>query len=197
MSPQMWDTKNTDKIYGDKTTKKIGGNEKPDKISTGMTDLIVGTNKAGKIPQACPTVDSARQAYFKLKWILGARMYLKNAEIKAIFKKQKERISDVLDALDTAMEMQPKKTRTGDVMNAWKKQDLKALWDEYMDEKFTAAKKRSENDMDKYLRLLEGRWSQKKNLDAAKNDRIVFLLQIRKLKAAWATEKKSWIAPWK
>ncbi|KAF3035486.1 hypothetical protein E8E12_007713 [Didymella heteroderae] len=112
-----------------------------------MTDLIVGTNKAGKIPQARSTVDSARRAYFKLKWILGAHMYLKNAEIKAIFKKQKERISDVLDALDTAMETQPKKTRTGEVMNAWKQQDLKALWDEYVDKKFAAAKKRSENDM--------------------------------------------------
>ncbi|KAJ4344277.1 hypothetical protein N0V95_006191 [Ascochyta clinopodiicola] len=121
-------------------------------------------------------------------------MYLKDTEIKIIFKKQKERIGDVLDALDTAMEKQPKKTKNG---NARRKQDLKAFWDEYMDEKFAVSKKRSENDMGKYLRLLEGKWSQKKDLDAAENDRIVFLLQIRKLKAAWATEKKRWIAPWK
>ncbi|KAJ4988691.1 glycosyl hydrolases family 18 protein [Stagonosporopsis vannaccii] len=194
---QMWSTKNTDKSYGDKTTKKIGGKVKPNKVSTGMTDLIVGTNKAGKIPQSRPTVNSARQAYLKLKWILGARIYLKNAEIQAIFKKQKERIGDVLDALDTAMETQPKRTKTGDVMNAWKKQNLKVLWNEYMEEKFAAAKKRSENDTDKYVRLLEGKWSQKKDLDAAENDRIVFLLQIRKLKATWDTEKKNWIAPWK
>ena len=193
----MWTTKRTDTIYGDKTSKKICGKGKPDKISTGMTDLIVGTKKTTKIPQARPTVDSARQAYFKLKWILGARMYLNNADIKAIFKKQKERIGDVLDALDTAMETQPKKKTTGEVMGAWKKQGLKALWDEYMEEQFAAAKKRSENDMDKYLRLLEGKWSQKKDLDAGENDRLVFLLQIRKLKTAWAAEKKSWTVPWK
>lgn len=193
----MWTTKRTDTIYGDKTSKKICGKGKPDKISTGMTDLIVGTKKTTKIPQARPTVDSARQAYFKLKWILGARMYLNNADIKAIFKKQKERIGDVLDALDTAMETQPKKKTTGEVMGAWKKQGLKALWDEYMEEQLAAAKKRSENDMDKYLRLLEGKWSQKKDLDAGENDRLVLLLQIRKLKTAWAAENKSWTAPWK
>lgn len=192
----MWTTKKNDVIYGDTTTKKKGGKGKADTIHTGMTDLIVGTKATGKI-QSRPTIDSARQAYFKLKWILGARLYLKNAEIKAIFKKQKERIGDVLDKLDTAMETKPKTNTKGVVMGAWKKQGLKALWDEYMDEKFATAKKRSENDMNKYIRLLEGKWSQTKDLDAAENDRLVFLLQIRKLKTAWATEKSSWTAPWK
>lgn len=194
----MWTTKNTDVIYGDKTYKTIGGKAKKDKVHTGMTDLIVGTKETKTIPQARPTVDSARQAYFKLKWILGARMYLKNAEVKAIFKKQKERIGDVLDALDVAMETQPKKLKTtGAVMKSWKKQGLKALWDEYMDEKFAAAKKRSENDMDKYMRLLEGKWALQKDVDANENDRVLFFAQIKKLKTAWADEKKSWTAPWK
>lgn len=58
----MWLTKKTDGIYGDKTTRKTGGTGKPDKIHTGMIDLIVGTKAAGKIPQAHPTIDSARQA---------------------------------------------------------------------------------------------------------------------------------------
>lgn len=194
----MWTyKKGEDIIYGDRTKHKLGGKNKPGRVSTGMTDLIVGTEKATRIPQARPTVDSARQAYFKLKWILGARKYLKDPEIKAIFKKQKERIGDVLGALDIAMEKQPKTTTTGAVMEPWKRQGLKALWDEYMDEKFAAAKKRSENDMDKYLRLLEGKWALQKDVDAKENDRVVFSAQIRKLKAAWVDEKKTWTAPWK
>jgi hypothetical protein len=192
----MWETKNPDTIYGDKTRKKIGGKGKPDTIHTGMTDLIVGTKAAGKVPQARPTLDSAREAYFKLKWILGARLYLKNAEIKAIFKKQKERIGDVLDKLDTAMETKPKTNTKGVVMGAWKKQGLKALWDEYMEEKFATTKRRSDNEMNKYIRLLDGKWSRTAP-EAAENDRLVFLLQMKKLKTAWAAEEDSWTAPWK
>jgi hypothetical protein len=191
----MWTTKTTPGVYGDKTRREVKGKGKPDKISTGMTDLIVGTNAGKGIPQTRSTVDSARQAYLKLKWLLAARLYVKNPEIKAIFKKQKERIGDVLDLLDTEMEKQPKTKNAGVVMGAWKKQGLKALWDEYMEEKFKTAKSRSEHDMDKYLRLMEGKWSRTVT-GTSENDRLVFALQVKKLKAAWAAEKNSWTAPW-
>jgi hypothetical protein len=190
----MWTTKTTPGVYGDKTRREVKGKGKPDKISTGMTDLIVGTNAGKGIPQTRSTVDSARQAYLKLKWLLAARLYVKNPEIKAIFKKQKERIGDVLDLLDTEMEKQPK-TKNGNKLGAWKKQGLKALWDQYMEEKFTTAKSRSKHDMDKYLRLLEGKWSRTVT-GTSENDRLVFALQVKKLKAAWAAEENSWTAPW-
>lgn len=74
------------------------------------------------------------------------------------------------------------------------KQGLKALWDEYMEERFVTAKSRSEHDMHKYLRLIEGKWS-KTAADTGENDRLVFMLQVKKLKAAWAAEKNSWTAP--
>ena len=77
------------------------------------------TNAAKGIPQIRPTIDSARQAYLKLKWLLVARLYVKNAEIKTIFKKQKERIGDLLDLLDTEMEEQPK-IKNGNKLGAWK-----------------------------------------------------------------------------
>ena len=185
--------KDTPGVYGDKTKRKVKG--KTTKISTGMTDLIVGTNAGKGIPQARPTIDSARQAYLKLKWLLAARLYVKNPEIKAIFKKQKERIGDVLDLLDTEMQNRPKTNNKGEVMGAWEKQGLKALWDEYMEEKFATAKSRSEYDMDKYLRLIEGKWSRSVT-GTQENDRLVFALQVKKLKAAWAAEKNSWTAPW-
>lgn len=125
-----------------------------------MTDLIRGHKALGGgiCPAANANIDDARQAYLKLKWIYGARQYLKDPHVKSIFKKQKERIGGVLDALDTEMENQPKTNSKGEQQDAWKKQGLKALWDEYMEEKFEMAEKRSKHDMDKYIRLLENVW---------------------------------------
>jgi hypothetical protein len=136
----MWDSKTTPAIYGD-TTKYDSIKAK---LSVGMTDLIRGHRAMGKgkVPIKAANIDDARQAYLKLKFIYGARKYLQNNEIKAIFKKQVERMGTVLDLLDAEMENQPEETRTGP-QDAWKKQGLKALWIEYMNEKFKTAKSRS------------------------------------------------------
>jgi hypothetical protein len=189
----MWDSKTTNGIYGD-TTKY---NVIKAKLTVGMSDLIRGHRELGKgkVPVKTANIDDARQAYLKLKFVYGARKYLQNNEIEAIFKKQVERMGTVLDLLDTEMENQPKETKNG-LQDAWKRQGLKALWIEYMNEKFKTAKSRSVNDMDKYIRLLENVWSPRKG-KAGDKDHTVFFAQIQKLKTAWKAEKEAtWNAPW-
>ncbi|KAL1591766.1 hypothetical protein SLS60_011765 [Paraconiothyrium brasiliense] len=167
---QMWDKKVTKVVYGD--TSRCGKIER--KGHWGMSDLIRGHKALGGgiCPAAAANVDDAREAYLKLKWIYGARQYLKSPDIKAIFKKQKERIGGVLDALDTEMENQLKTNSKWEVQDAWKKQGLKDLWNEYMDERFERAKTRSENDMNKYIRLLENVWlPRNENRKSSKDDK--------------------------
>lgn len=48
-------------------------------------------------------------------------MYLRNAEVKAIIKELKDRIGDVLEALDITMEKQPKKKTTGTIVGPWER----------------------------------------------------------------------------
>ncbi|OAG02084.1 uncharacterized protein CC84DRAFT_1252184 [Paraphaeosphaeria sporulosa] len=226
---QMWDFKDTNRIYGDKTStrfykdKTTKKNEQ--KLRVGMPDLIRGHKAFGtKFPQKAANIDDSRAAYLQLKWIYGARRYLKHPDIKKIFKIQKERIGGVLDALDTEMENHPKETKKG-TQDAWKRQGLKKLWDEYMDMRFEMAKERSVNDMDTYIRLLENVWLPKsgEGKDTKKDpkgkgkgkgkgkatsgkahddvnlekDRTVFFAQIKELEKKWLIEKaEPWNAPW-
>jgi hypothetical protein len=85
---------------------------------------------------------NARAALIRLKWLMGARSYMRHPDIEKIFKTQKERIGTVLEALDTSLESNPLPG-----LAVWKKQGLKAYWDSYTDEKFETATKRCENDM--------------------------------------------------
>jgi hypothetical protein len=189
----MWDSKATLGIYGD-TTKYQRGKAK---LTVGMSDLIRGHRELGKgkIPAKPANIDDARKAYLKLKFLYGARKYLQDKEIEAIFKKQVERMGTVLDLLDAEMENRPKETRTG-LQDAWKKQGLEALWTEYMNDEFKRAKSRTTNDMDKYIRLLENVWSPRKG-KAGDKDHTLFFAQIQKLKTTWAAEKAAtWNAPW-
>lgn len=153
-----------------------------------------GRGKNRKI--APPDINYARAALVKLKLILGARLYHKSPKIEAIFKKQKERIGDVLDALDTELERNPKE-KGGVRFHAWKRQGLKAYWDQYMDEKFEIAKRRSERDMNMYLDMLKKYWHPKQGTTANDKDLIIFWSQIKRLDTAWEKEKlESWEAPW-
>jgi hypothetical protein len=164
-----------------------------------MTDLIQGVKKpkaAGKIKTRAANIDDARKALLKLKWLMGAREYLKVPNVAAILKNQKNRIGDILDELDTEMEKhQLDKGRSGGILDAWKKQDLKAKWDNYMNYKFNLAKSRCTHDMDKFLPMLERQWAPKSQ--QLNNDQVVLFAQIKKFKAAWAAEKANrWDAPW-
>jgi hypothetical protein len=80
-------------------------------------------------------------------------------------------------------------------MGVWKKQRLKALSDEYTEEKFATAKSRSGHDVERYLQLIEGKWS-RTITSTEENDRLVFMLQVKKLMAVWTTERSSSTAPW-
>ncbi|KAF9732388.1 hypothetical protein PMIN06_007464 [Paraphaeosphaeria minitans] len=218
---QMWASKGTTGIYGDTTSKKFHWDDtskkNEPKLHLGMSDLIRGHKAFGtNFPQTAANIDDARTAYLRLKWIYGARRYLKHPDIRRVLRIQKERIGGVLDALDIEMENHPKISPKGK-HNAWKRQGLKKLWDEYMDEKFQMAKDRSVNDMDKYIRLLENVWlpksgggkdtkkdpkgkakSGKARSDVnSEKDHTVFFAQIKGLKKKWLIEKaEPWNAPW-
>jgi hypothetical protein len=119
--------------------------------SRGISDLITGHAAKGGVPMQPANINDAKIALLKLKWLMGARMYLRKAAVEAIFKKQVNRIGAVLAALDTEIENQVKKPKVGPAWAAWKKQGLKELWGEYMMEKFETAKSRCTHDM--YVKL--------------------------------------------
>jgi hypothetical protein len=63
-----------------------------------------------------------------------------------------------------------------------------------MDEKFTEAVKRTNHDMDTYLRLMEKEWNAKPN---AEQDEKAFKTAIAKMKLEWTKEKRNdWTTPW-
>ncbi|KAF2635436.1 hypothetical protein P280DRAFT_523157 [Massarina eburnea CBS 473.64] len=54
--------------------------------------------------------------------------------------------------------MKLKRNSEKGTFNAWKEQGLKALWNDYMNEKFATAKERCSYDLDTYLPLLLDEW---------------------------------------
>ena len=130
-----------------------------------------------------------------LKYLMGVRAYMRDSAIEAIFKKQKERIGDMLDVLDAeVVKHQRVNPKTDEKYGAWTPQKLKALWDEYMNERFRIAKARIEHDMDTFLALLEKEWTKTKDSDA---NEIAFDGLIDKVKKEWMKEKAhAWTKPW-
>jgi hypothetical protein len=119
---------------------------------------------------------------------MAVRKYLKDPKVKGYFKVQKERMGKTLDELDTAMQSQPKVVG-GKKYEAWKKKDLKKLWDDYMDERFQLGVERVTNDMVKYLPVLQKKYG--------KSQRAVLKQGIKTLASEWKHEKTSkWEAPW-
>ncbi|KAF2706352.1 hypothetical protein K504DRAFT_536572 [Pleomassaria siparia CBS 279.74] len=146
-----------------------------------MTDKIKGKQRVRQKKPAPKYINEAKEALAILRSLLGARIYMRNPKIAALFKKQKERIGDVLDKLDQEMAKHPGK------LSAWQPQDLKALWDEYMDERFDYANRRTNGDMDKYLKMLTQEWGTVKELQQ----------EVAKAQKAWDNEKRmKWVKPW-
>jgi hypothetical protein len=123
---------------------------------TGQKTAIKGQNPekvAGEL------VDRAKKALLRLKALLGARKYMREKKISDILKKQKEEIGKMLDAIDTELPKNPRSPPRGAKTFApWIKQDLGKHWTDYMNERFEIAKKRTHNDMDTYLKLLDDTW---------------------------------------
>jgi hypothetical protein len=81
---------------------------------------------------------------------MDACKYKTNPKSAVSCKKQKNRISELLDTLDKELAKHLRR----DVSNpqrsiAWKPQQLKAFWDGYMNGKFMTAHMRTHNEMDR------------------------------------------------
>ncbi|KAJ8110664.1 hypothetical protein OPT61_g6548 [Boeremia exigua] len=124
-------------------------------ITGGKTD--VKGQDSGKVAGAL--LDKAKVALLKLKALMGARKYMRSKTVSDIFKKQKQEIGKMLTSIDNELPKHPREpTRGTRKIDAWVKQDLGKLWDEYMDERFAIAHKRTHNDMDTYLKLIDDTW---------------------------------------
>ena len=75
-----------------------------------IEDKILGKGKGRKPNQTrtAPDVDKAREALMSLKYLMGARKYMRNPKIADIFKKQKNRIGEMLDKLDKELAKHPR-----------------------------------------------------------------------------------------
>lgn len=130
--------------------------EKMREFITGEKSVIKG-QKLEKV--SADLVDNAKIALLKLKALMGARKYMRSKTVSTIFKKQMEEIGKMLAAIDDEMPKNPRKPLKGErTIDPWIKQDLGKLWTEYMNERFAIAYKRTHNDMDTYLKLLDDRW---------------------------------------
>jgi hypothetical protein len=125
----------------------------------------------------------------KLRWLMGARMYHRNAWVAKTLKAQKERIGKILGELDGDAALKA-------AVPLWQTQDFAKRWNEYMDAHFDTAEKRVKNVLDTYLPLLEKKYPGK--VDPKKkgpNDDI--MKSINALRVAWDKEKKiTWAKPW-
>ncbi|KAJ4361573.1 hypothetical protein N0V95_001734 [Ascochyta clinopodiicola] len=137
--------------------------EKMREYITGERTVLKG-QKVEKV--AADLVDRANIALLKLKALLGARMYMRSKIVSDIFKKQVEEIGKMLTAIDDELPNNPRKPTIGDKkldpwikkLDPWIKQDLGKRWTEYMNERFEIAHKRTHNNMDTYLALLDTKW---------------------------------------
>lgn len=142
-------------------------------------------------------IDAAKDALLDLKYLMGARIYMRDPKIAAIFTKQKDRLGDMLGSLDDALAKPENayysKTK-GVTFRQWKPQNLKALWNDFMDESFQEATKRTNKDMNQYLQMFEEEWLHYSPPKGSQTDKFITL--IKNVRQAWRTEKaRRWSAP--
>ena len=102
----------------------------------------------------------------------------------------------MIDDLDKEMQKHQRvnSKKTDDKYGTWAPQQLKTLWDEYMNERFKFAKQRISHDMDTFLALLVKEWAKTKDSDPME---IAFDTLIDKVKKEWVKEKaQAWTSPW-
>lgn len=140
--------------------------------------------------ERCQSRDESEgwKALMGLRSVLGAHKYMGDKQILAILKRQKTRMGETLDALDTEMANHAKPN-----YDAWEPQGLGELWSEYMDAKFNEAQSRVIKDMDTYLDVLVATWS-----STSKDAKSTELPKdVEMLKKEWDAEKaKVWAKPW-
>jgi len=140
-------------------------------------------------------IRTAEVAAMRLKWVMGARMYLKDPTIERYFSRQKWRIGEILHQIDTEMPNHQKTNDDGDTFQAWQPQGLRDLWDKYMDQKFATAKSRVDFTMNEYVKALEQRYA--KGRPQAGTLQWNVQTTTKALATAWRKEGRSkWMAPW-
>lgn len=140
-------------------------------------------------------VDKAQTAALRLKWLMGARKYLRDPTIEKYFSLQEWRIGEILDGIDTALPHYPRAANFG----VWQRRGLKSLWDQYMDQKFATAVSRTMHTMDTNLKELERRYvpGRRSNQPAHGTLEYVVMVTVKALSTEWRKEKRSkWEAPW-
>jgi hypothetical protein len=137
-------------------------------------------------------IKKANAVVIKLKDLIGLRKYMRDAEIEKIFSKQKWRIGRILDQIDTQLMTQPPPGYT-----AWKKQDLKKLWDTYMNMRFETGKSRIDHDMRRHLRKLEVKYTPVGKPPPKAGLELQVHNNVKRLSKEWNKEKGlAWKAPW-
>ena len=162
-----------------------------------MVERIEGKwkGKGKKAKFTAADIDNAKSALNDLKYLMGARKYMRSPGIARIFKEQKVRMGDIIGKIDVELAKNPKNWGTFGKQPAWKPQQLEKFWDEYMDERFFIANQRTNHDMDTYLTLLDRIWTVPTT--AADQNRKDFYALIKKVKQEWANEKRAaWKKPW-
>ena len=160
------------------------------------TNQIYSLSKVKTAIRKSPT-DAAVQA-MKAKYLIGAVKYMRDSTIERIFVDQKQRIGVALDQIDNALPTMP----TAGGKTPWAHQDLKKLWDEYMDDAFKKAKSRTDNTMNIMLTALETKYvltGKKPTGVKAKGSaaQTTLVRQIKALKTEWTKQKRGvgWTKP--
>jgi hypothetical protein len=156
---------------------------------------VKGTGRIYDTDQVMKLVNNpldAPAAIMKLKWLIGARRYMKNPFIANTMEEQVGRIGTILGALDEEMPNHPR-TVSKRPQTPWKRQGLKKLWEDYMDERFTQAKARTTFSMDQIVKALEAKYVNGKKQTPQTEDLI---RKIKTISTEWKKEKRSqWNSP--
>ncbi|KAF1972016.1 hypothetical protein BU23DRAFT_169724 [Bimuria novae-zelandiae CBS 107.79] len=133
----------------------------------------------------------------RMRLLLGARTYLADPKVIAIFKKQKERMGTMLDQLDTDMATHTRSsaqtttdpvtgasTTTMVAYTAWQKQNLLTEWNTYMDTKWNDATAKHKKAMDKFVNDLDDKHCQSRSKKSTADRQ--FCDRLRKLQTAYA-----------
>lgn len=133
----------------------------------------------------------------RLRLALGAQKYLSEPKVKAIFQAQKTRMGTRLDELDTVIQTHPREVVDAQGKKTtyypWKRQNLLAEWNAFMDTKWEDATKKHKKVMYKWTNDLDDArcQSQAKKSPADKE----FCDRLRKLQSEYRTVL-AFVRPW-